>query len=103
MQFEALTENDDPVVITQPEFMRRMKEQQEVGGGGMMGLGNMPDMYNLVVNANHPLVSKILVEQDEEKRQSMSKQAVDLAKLSQGMLKGKDLTSFIKRSVSLID
>lgn len=102
VQFEALNENDDPVVITQPEFMRRMKEQQEVGGG-MMGMGNMPDMYNLVVNANHPLVSKILVEQDADKRQSLSKQAVDLAKLSQGMLKGKDLTDFIKRSVDMID
>ncbi len=102
VQFESLTENDEPVVITQPEFMRRMKEQQEVGGG-MTGMGSMPDMYNLVVNANHPLTSKILTEQDEEKRKSLSKQAVDLAKLSQGMLKGKELTSFIKRSVTLID
>lgn len=103
VQFESLTENDDPVVITQPEFMRRIKEQQEVGGGGMPGMGSMPDMYNLVVNANHPLTSKILTEQDEEKRKSLSKQAVDLAKLSQGMLKGKELTNFIKRSVTLID
>lgn len=102
VQFESLNENDDPVVITRPEFMRRMKEQQEVGGG-MFGMGNLPEMYNLIVNSNHPLVSKILMEQDGEKRQSLSKQAVDLAKLSQGMLKGKELTNFIKRSVNLID
>tara|TARA_B100000780_G_scaffold159414_1_gene111416 strand:- start:145 stop:2037 length:1893 start_codon:yes stop_codon:yes gene_type:complete len=102
VQFESLNENDDPVVITRPEFMRRMKEQQEVGGG-MFGMGNLPEMYNMIVNSNHPLVSKILMEQDGEKRQSLSKQAVDLAKLSQGMLKGKELTNFIKRSVNLID
>lgn len=102
VQFESLTENDDPMIITQPEFMRRMKEQQQVGGG-MMGMGNLPEMYNLVVNANHPLVSKIIVEQDDEKKKELSKQAVDLALLSQNMLKGKDLTDFIKRSVNLID
>ena len=102
VQFESLTENDDPIIITQPEFMRRMKEQQQVGGG-MMGMGSLPDMFNLVVNSNHPLVSKILVEQDGDKKKALSKQAVDLALLSQNMLKGKELAEFIKRSVNLID
>lgn len=103
VQFESLTEKDEPIIITQPEFMRRMKEQQQVGGGGMMGMGAMPDMYNLVVNSNHPLVSKILMEQDESKKKELSKQAVDLALLSKNMLKGKELADFIKRSVNLID
>lgn len=101
--FESLNENDEPMIITQPEFMRRMKEQQAVGGGGMFGMGNMPDMYNLVVNSNHPLISKILMENNEDKKKELAKQAADLAKLSQNMLKGKDLTEFIKRSVTLID
>jgi molecular chaperone HtpG len=100
---ENLSENDSPMLITQSEFMRRMKEQSAAGGGGMMGMGNMPDMYNLIVNANHPLTSKILMEQDSDKKSKLAKQAADLAKLSQGLLKGKDLTSFVKRSVELID
>jgi len=100
---ENLSEDDSPMLITQSEFMRRMKEQSAAGGGGMMGMGNMPDMYNLVVNANHPLTSKILMEQDAEKKTKLAKQAADLAKLSQGLLTGKDLTSFVKRSVELID
>lgn len=102
VQFEALTENDQPLTITQPEFFRRMKEQQALGGGMMMS-GNFPDMYNLVVNANHPLVSKILVEQDAEKKANLAEQAVDLARLSQNMLTGEKLTRFIQRSVALID
>lgn len=99
---ENLDEKDSPMMITQSEFMRRMKEQSATGGG-MMGMGNFPDMYNLVVNANHPLTSKILVEQDSEKRSKLAKQAADLARLSQGLLTGKDLTEFVKRSVELID
>lgn len=102
VQFEALTEKDNPVIITRPEYMRRMKEQSETGGGGMFGMGNMPDSYNLVVNANHPLISKILVESDNEKQGQLAKQATDLAMLSQGLLKGEALTNFIKRSVELI-
>jgi len=66
-------------------------------------MGNMPDMYNLVVNANHPLTSKILMEQDGDKKSKLAKQAADLAQLSLGLLTGKDLTSFVKRSVELID
>lgn len=99
---ENLNEKESPMMITQSEFMRRMKEQSATGGG-MMAMGNFPDSYNLVVNANHPLTSKILVEQDAEKRSKLAKQAADLAKLSQGLLLGKDLTEFVKRSVELID
>jgi len=90
------------MMITQSEFMRRMKEQAEVGGG-MMGMGNMPDSFNLVVNSNHPLISKILLEENADKKQQMAKQAADLAMLSKGLLKGEKLTAFIERSVSLID
>ena len=103
VQFEPLSENDAPVIITQPEFMRRMKDQQAMGGGGMMGMGNFPDMYNLVINANHPLTSKILVEADSEKKSNLAQQAIDLALLSKNLLKGEKLSAFLKRSVELID
>jgi molecular chaperone HtpG len=72
-------------------------------GGGMSFYGEMPDMYNLVVNTNHPLIGKILAETNADKRKAISKQAADLAMLSQGLLKGEELTKFIKRSVELID
>lgn len=101
--FESMSETDQPFTITQSEFMRRMKDMNAVGGGGMMGMGNLPEMYNLVVNANHPLVSKILNESEAEKQKSMAKQATDLALLSQNLLKGEALSSFIKRSVDLIN
>ena len=101
--FENLNEKDAPMVITRPEFMRRMKDMNQLGGGGAMGFyGNMPDMYNLVVNSNHPLISKILSEADSDKQVNLAKQATDLALLSQGLLKGESLTNFIKRSVELI-
>ena len=100
--FENLSESDQPVIITQPEFMRRMKEMQQVGGGQMAFMGDMPDSYNLVVNTNHPLVSEILEEKDENRKNTLAKQLVDLAKLSQGLLKGKDLADFVKRSVEII-
>ena len=102
LQFESLSETETPITITQPEFMRRMKDMNGIGGGGMM-MGNMPDMYNLVINSNHALVSKILNEKDGDKKKNLAKQATDLAMLSQNMLKGEALTSFIKRSVDLID
>lgn len=102
IQYESLDENDPPMMITQSEFMRRMKEQAEIGGG-MMGMGNLPDSFNLVVNSNHSLISKILIESDEDKKSQMVRQATDLALLSKGMLKGEQLTQFIERSVSLID
>lgn len=102
VQFESLSETETPITITQPEFMRRMKDMNGIGGGGMF-MGNMPEIYNLVVNSNHPLVSKILNEKDEEKKKNLAKQATDLAMLSQNMLKGESLTRFIKRSIELID
>lgn len=100
--FESMSEKDAPMVITENEFMRRMKEQQMTGGGGMQMFGNLPETYNLVVNSNHPVMAKILEEKDEAVRKSMAKQTADLALLSKGLLKGKDLTTFIKRSVDLI-
>ncbi len=101
VQLEAMDSNASPFIITVPEFMRRMKEMQASGGGGMMGMGNMPDMYNLVVNTNSPLVSEILAA-DEDKQKGLVSQAFDLAKLSQNLLHGKELTDFIKRSYELI-
>ena len=104
VMFENMSEKDVPMVITQSEFMRRMKEMSAMGGGGGMNFyGNLPEMYNLVVNSNHPLVSKILAEKDATKQSELAKQAADLALLSQGLLKGDELTKFIKRSVSLIN
>lgn len=100
--FESLSETDSPMLITRPEFMRRMKDMSAMGGGGMNFYGSMPDMYNLVVNSNHPLISKILTEKDSNTQAQLAKQAADLAMLSQGLLKGEELTKFIKRSVEMI-
>ncbi len=102
VQFESLSEKDQPMLITQPEFMRRMKEMSATGGGGMNFMGGFPETYNLVVNSNHPLISKIAAEKDVEQQKLLSKQSTDLALLSQGMLKGEELTKFIKRSIELI-
>ncbi len=99
--FESMSETDSPMIITQAEFMRRMKEQSMLGGGANM-FGNMPETYNLVVNANHPLTTKILEEKDETKQKELAKQATDLALLSQNMLTGQSLTDFIKRSIDII-
>ncbi|MFN3556534.1 MAG: molecular chaperone HtpG [Bacteroidales bacterium] len=99
--FENLSETDQPVLITQPEFMRRMKDMSALGGG-MSYMGNMPDTYNLVINANHPVVSKVLDEAQEESQAKLISQLIDLAMLSKNLLKGEKLTSFIKRSVELI-
>ena len=90
------------MLITRPEFMRRMKDMQAMGGG-MSFYGSMPDMYNLVVNSNHPLIGRILSETDSSKQSQLAKQAADLALLSQGLLKGEELTKFVKRSVELIN
>ncbi|WP_041496462.1 molecular chaperone HtpG [Nonlabens marinus] len=102
VQVEAMSSDAAPFMITQPEFMRRMKEMQATGGGGMMGFGNMPDMYNLVVNANHELVQEIFNAKAGKKKDRLIKQSVDLAKLSQGLLKGEALTAFVNRSYELI-
>lgn len=101
--FESLSETDSPMLITRPEFMRRMKDMSAMGGGGMNFYGSMPDMYNLVVNSNHPLISKILAEKNGDVQTQLAKQAADLALLSQGLLKGEELTKFIKRSVEMIN
>lgn len=101
VQLEPMDSKALPFLITQPEFMRRMKEMQHTGGGGMFG-GNMPEMYNLIVNMNHPLVSQILETKTKKKQERMIKQSVDLARLSQNLLKGEELTSFINRSFDMI-
>lgn len=102
VQLEAMDSDASPFVITEPEFMRRMKEMQQTGGGGMFGMGNMPDMFNLIVNTNHPLVSEILNTKTAKKKERLINQSLDLAKLSKGLLKGKDLTEFIKRSYDMV-
>ena len=103
VQLEAMDSNAAPFIITQPEFMRRMKEMQQTGGGGaMFGMGNMPEMYNLVVNTNADLVNEILNTKTAKKRERLINQSLDLAQLSQGLLKGEALTNFIKRSYDMI-
>jgi len=98
---EAMSPDDLPVVITMSEFMRRMKDMAKTGGGyGFMG--NMPDNYNVAINGNHSLIQRILKADDDEQKQRLAKQAYDLALLSQNMLSGPDLTSFIKRSIELV-
>ncbi|WP_370392274.1 molecular chaperone HtpG [uncultured Winogradskyella sp.] len=101
VQLEAMDSDAAPFMITQPEFMRRMKEMQQTGGG-MFGMGNMPEMYNLVVNTNHELVGQILNTKTKKKQERLINQSLDLARLSQGLLKGEELTNFIKRSYSMI-
>ena len=100
VQLEALDSSVSPFTITQPEFIRRMKEMQATGGGGMMGMGGFPEMYNLVINTNNELMQKIL--KAKGKREAYVNQALDLAKLSQNLLQGEDMTNFIKRSFELI-
>jgi len=102
VQLEALDSKASPFIITQPEFMRRMKEMSQTGGGGMFGMGNMPEMYNLVVNTNSDLANNILNTADKSIQENLVKQALDLAKLSQNLLKGEELTAFVKRSFELI-
>ena len=103
VQLEAMDSKSNPFIITEPEFMRRMKEmQQNGGGGGMFGMGNMPDMYNLIVNTNHELVTEILNTKTAKKKQRLVNQALDLAKLSKGLLKGEEMTAFINRSYDMI-
>ena len=103
VQLEAMDSNATPFMITQPEFMRRMKEMQASGGGGgMFGMGNMPEMYNLIVNTNSELVSDILNKSDKDEQNRLISQSLDLARLSQGLLKGKELSDFVKRSYEMI-
>ncbi len=102
VQLESMDSKAAPFIITQPEFMRRMKEMQQTGGGGMFGMGNMPEMFNLVVNTNSELVGEILNTKTKKKQERLINQSLDLARLSQGLLKGEELTNFIKRSYDMI-
>jgi molecular chaperone HtpG len=101
VEVEALNENELPVTITMEEWMRRMKDMAKMGGGGMQFYGSLPDSYKVSVNANHKLVNKILSAEGDQQT-ALAKQAFDLALLSQGMLKGAELTAFVERSVNLI-
>ncbi len=102
VQLEAMDSTASPFIITEPEFMRRMKEMQQTGGGGMFGMGGMPEMYNLIVNTNHELVGEILNTKTAKKRERLINQSIDLARLSKGLLKGEELTEFIKRSYEMV-
>jgi len=102
VQLEAMDSSASPFMITEPEFMRRMKEMQQTGGGGMFGMGHMPEMYNLIVNTNHELVGEILNTKTAKKRERLINQSIDLARLSKGLLKGEELTNFIKRSYEMV-
>ncbi len=102
VQLEAMDSSANPFIITEPEFMRRMKDMQKTGGGGMFGMGGFPEMYNLVVNTNHELVSEILHTKTQKKKERLVNQALDLARLSKNLLKGEELTAFIKRSYEMI-
>ena len=102
VQLEPMDSTAAPFIITQPEFMRRMKEMSQTGGGGMFGMGNFPEMYNLTVNTNSDLATTILNTEDKSAQEGLVKQALDLAKISQGLLKGEELTAFVKRSFELI-
>ncbi|MBP2832253.1 molecular chaperone HtpG [Aquimarina sp. U1-2] len=103
VQLEAMDSGASPFMITQPEFMRRMKEMQQTGGGGgMFGMGNMPEMYNLIVNTNHELIGQIANTKTDKKKERLIKQSLDLARLSQNLLKGEELTAFISRSFEMI-
>lgn len=100
VQFESMNADDAPVIITQPEFIRRMMEQQRMGGGGYMAA--FPEMHNLVVNSNHDKVNAILNTKTKKSQERKIKQLTDIALLSQGMLKGEELNKFIERSIELI-
>ncbi|MBR1644761.1 MAG: molecular chaperone HtpG [Bacteroidales bacterium] len=102
VMMESLESDEQPMVVTQNEFMRRYKEMSQTGGSGMGFYGEMPESYNLVVNVNHPLISQILNEADADKQKNLVHQLTDLALLSNGLLKGEALTQFIKRSVDMI-
>jgi molecular chaperone HtpG len=102
VEVEGLSPEELPVTITMEEFMRRMKDMAATGGGGMGFYGQLPDAYKVAINGNHPVVDKVLKAETEEEKTKLAKQAFDLAKLSQGLLTGKDLTAFVKRSVELL-
>jgi molecular chaperone HtpG len=102
VQLEAMDSKANPFTITEPEFMRRMKEMQQSGGGGMFGMGGFPEVYTLIVNTNNELIGEILNTKTAKKKERLTHQALDLAKLSKGLLKGEEMTNFIKRSYEII-
>jgi molecular chaperone HtpG len=97
---EAMSPDELPAIVTQNEFMRRMSEMSKNGGGGMSMFGAMPTTYNITVNANHPLISKLAELTSEDEQKALAKQISDLALLSQNLLTGADLTAFIKRTIA---
>lgn len=100
VQFESMSASEAPIIITQPEFIRRMMEQQQLGGGGFYGA--FPERYNLVVNGNHEKISEILSTKTKKSKERKIKQLTDIALLSQGLLKGEALNEFIERSIDLV-
>jgi molecular chaperone HtpG len=100
INFESMDSNDAPIIITQPEFIRRMKEQQAMGGGGFFGA--FPETYNLVINSNHEKIGDVLNTKTKKSQDRKVKQLTDIALLSQGMLKGEALNAFIERSIELV-
>ncbi len=101
VQLKALSPNDQPVMITKPEFMRRMKEMQMMQG---MAGADFPETYNVVINTNHPLVAeKLLKMRSEEKKEEFTSHLVNLALLNQGMLRGAELTTFINKSIEFLE
>jgi molecular chaperone HtpG len=102
VEVEGLSPEEMPVTITMEEFMRRMKEMAQTGGGAMSFYGSLPDAYKVAINGNHPMIDKILKAESEEEKTRLAKQSFDLALLSQGLLTGKDLTAFVKRSVEML-
>ncbi len=101
LQFKALSPDAMPVQITRPEFMRRFSEMQKLQGMGEMGMDM--DMYNVVVNTNHPLIAtKLIKMRSEEKKSEFIQYLFDIARLNQGMLKGSDMNAFVKRSLDFV-
>jgi molecular chaperone HtpG len=103
VEVKGLSQDAAPIVATRPEFMRRMKDMAGMGGGGMTAFyAQMPDEVHLTVNGNHPIFQTLLKESDVDKQQKQARNLADLALLSQGLLKGAELTNFINRSVDLL-
>jgi molecular chaperone HtpG len=101
-EVKGLSIDAAPVVATRPEFMRRMKDMASMGGGMAQFYAQMPDEVNLTVNGNHPIYKDVVLKADAAQQEKLVRNLADLALLSQGLLKGNDLTSFINRSVELI-
>src|SRR5690606_15409985 len=100
VQFESMSSDEAPIIITQPEFIRRMMEQQKLGGGGFYGA--FPERYNLVINGNHPKIQEVVETKTAKSKERKVKQLTDIALLSQGMLRGEALNEFIERSIEMI-